>query len=116
MTFDAYANVDDFEEKSALKKRYMEVTLCSSKEKATQLASRGTGPDEIITIAYHCPDVVRCWGKTPKNSEIADADWPNNLWAQAQLLAGLLPEFAEFSSDEPDLASRIEKSAEAKKS
>jgi len=108
-TFTAYASQEAYEEKRPLQKRYLTVTLCENQERASQLQGPVNSMDGEIRVAYYCPDVVRAWGKKPTSSRgiLQDADWPDNLWAQAQLLAGMIPEMEGFSSDEASIQAAI---------
>lgn len=77
---------------------------------AGRTAVKGLKKDRV---AYYTPDVVRCWGRKPKANQgiLQDSDWPDNLWAQAQLLAGMIPEMEGFSSDEATIKAAVEAGA-----
>lgn len=103
--FDAYASLENYRNKKVLHKRYLSVTLVDDEQRAEQM--NGPRGIEEKSVAYHCPDVVRCWGGTPENSVISEENWPNNLWAQFQFLCGMTKELEEFASDEQKIETGV---------
>lgn len=98
-TLAAYANQADYEAKEVWQDRAFEVRIYKNPRSLPPGGMRG--PDQTQRVNYAMPEVVYGWGQKPtKDSLIAEADWPSDIYAQAYLLLSLLDEFKEFTSDE----------------
>lgn len=85
-------------------RRYLTVNLVA--DKPVNRPQMDDSPDGTISLTVWSPDIVRWWGHTPTNPDFTDEQWAgdrdyasNNVYAQAYLILGQLPQLAGFVSD-----------------